>query len=377
MDYGIYDGLPLGDVPSKIWDRWLSDPAWCPEGGESHLDLDRRVRAACEELWEEAGATDVVVVSHVSPIKAAVAWALGVGVEATWRMHLDTASICSRRAGPQRLLAGQLQRDGPPPLPRCRPDLLRWLVMDLSLPPIGIWTGALDTVALSQSQELACELEELGYGAIWLPEVAGRDVMFHMGMLLAATERLVMATGIASIWARDAVTMTGGVKGLTEAFPERVVLGLGVSHHTLVEDLRGHTYAKPLSAMRTYLDAMDNSPYVGKRPSTPVRRVLAALGPKMIALAAEKTDGAHNYLVPPEHTATAREALGSGPLLCPEQAVVVETDPARAREIGRYPHQDLRAPAQLPEQPAPAGLRRRRFRRRRQRPADRHHRGVG
>ena len=207
--------------------------------------------------------------------------------------------------------------------------------MDLSLPPIGIWTGALDTVALSQSQELACELEELGYGAIWLPEVAGRDVMFHMGMLLAATERLVMATGIASIWARDAVTMTGGVKGLTEAFPERVVLGLGVSHHTLVEDLRGHTYAKPLSAMRTYLDAMDNSPYVAQRPTTPVRRVLAALGPKMIALAAEKTDGAHNYLVPPEHTATAREILGSGPLLCPEQAVVVESDPARAREIGR------------------------------------------
>lgn len=207
--------------------------------------------------------------------------------------------------------------------------------MDFSLPPIGIWTGALDNVGLSQSQELACELEELGYGAIWLPEVAGRDVMFHMGMLLAATERLVMATGIASIWARDAVTMTGGVKGLTEAFPERVLLGLGVSHHTLVEGLRGHSYGKPLSAMRTYLDAMDESPYIAQRPTTPVRRVLAALGPKMIRLAAEKTDGAHNYLVPPEHTATAREILGSGPLLCPEQAVVVETDPARAREIAR------------------------------------------
>lgn len=207
--------------------------------------------------------------------------------------------------------------------------------MDLSLPPVGIWTGALDNVALSQSQELACELEELGYGAIWLPEVAGRDVMVHMGMLLAATERLVMATGIANIWARDAVTMTGGVKGLTEAFPERVLLGLGVSHRPLVEGLRGHTYGKPLSAMRTYLDAMDASPYVAQRPTTPVRRVLAALGPKMLALAAEKTDGAHNYLVPPEHTATARQILGSGPLLCPEQAVVVETDPTRAREIGR------------------------------------------
>lgn len=103
MDYGIYDGMPLGDVPSGIWDRWLGDPAWGPEGGESHLDLDRRVRSACDELWDAAAAGDVVVVSHVSPIKAAVAWALGVGVEATWRMHLDTASICRvgrGRSGP-------------------------------------------------------------------------------------------------------------------------------------------------------------------------------------------------------------------------------------------------------------------------------------
>lgn len=207
--------------------------------------------------------------------------------------------------------------------------------MSFALPPVGIWTGTLDTVPLSHSQELAAELEELGYGAIWLPEVAGRDVMLHMGMLLTATEHLVAATGIANIWGRDAVTMTGGVKGLTEAFPERVLLGLGVSHHTLVDDLRGHHYGKPLSAMRSYLDAMDNSPYTAQRPATPVRRVLAALGPKMLALAAERADGAHTYLVPPEHTALAREALGAGPLLCAEQAVVVETDAERARAIGR------------------------------------------
>lgn len=207
--------------------------------------------------------------------------------------------------------------------------------MDFTLPPIGIWTGALDVVPLARSQELAAELEELGYGAIWLPEVAGRDVMFHLGMLLSATKRLVGATGIASIWARDAVTMTGGIKGLTEAFPERVVLGLGVSHQPLVEGLRGHSYEKPLAAMRTYLGAMDASPYQAQRPSTPVHRVLAALGPKMLALAAEKADGAHNYLVPPEHTERARAALGAGPLLCPEQAVLLETDPAKARQIGR------------------------------------------
>src|ERR1700722_6961101 len=163
----------------------------------------------------------------------------------------------------------------------------------LQLAPIGIWTGALDVVPAAEAQELAAELEELGYGAIWLPEVAGRDVMVHLALLLSVTRKLVGATGIASIWARDAVTMTGGVKGLTEAFPERVLIGLGVSHHTLVEGLRGHQYEKPLAAMRAYLEAMDAAPYTAFRPSTPVHRVLAALGPKMLALSAEKTDGAH------------------------------------------------------------------------------------
>ncbi|MGH9054823.1 MAG: LLM class F420-dependent oxidoreductase [Acidimicrobiales bacterium] len=205
----------------------------------------------------------------------------------------------------------------------------------LHLAPIGIWTGTLDLVPAAKSQELAAELESLGYGAVWLPEVAGRDVIAHLALLLSATTRLVGATGIASIWARDAVTMTGGVKGLTEAFPERVLLGLGVSHHTLVEGLRGHTYQKPLEAMGAYLDAMDAAPYTAFRPATPVHRVLAALGPKMLSLSAARTDGAHTYLVTPEHTQQARETLGNGPLLCVEQAVVLENDPERARKIGR------------------------------------------
>jgi probable F420-dependent oxidoreductase len=190
-------------------------------------------------------------------------------------------------------------------------------------------------VPAAQSQELAAELEQLGYGAIWVPEVAGRDVMLHLALLLSATERLVGATGIANIWARDAVTMTGGVKGLSEAFPERVLLGLGVSHDHLVSGLRGHQYERPLAAMRTYLDAMDASPYTAFRPTTPIRRVLGALGPRMLALSAEKADGAHTYLVPPEHTEQARKQLGGGPLLCVEQAVLLETDPDRARQIGR------------------------------------------
>jgi probable F420-dependent oxidoreductase len=205
----------------------------------------------------------------------------------------------------------------------------------LSLAPIGVWTGALDMVPAARAQELANELQQLGYGAIWVPEVAGRDVMLHLGLLLGATRHLVGATGIASIWARDALTMTGGVKGLTEAFPGRVLLGLGVSHDHLVSGLRGHQYERPLAAMSRYLDAMDASPYTAFRPTTPVHRVLAALGPRMLALSAEKTDGALTYLVPPEHTEQARKQLGGGPLLCVEQAVLLETDPGRAREISR------------------------------------------
>jgi probable F420-dependent oxidoreductase len=212
------------------------------------------------------------------------------------------------------------------------------------LPVLGIWTEALDAVGISEAQELAVEIEELGYGALWIPEVAGRDVMFSLGMLLAATQDLIGATGIASIWARDAVTMTGGVKALTEAFADRVVLGLGVSHHTLVQDLRGHTYDRPLAAMRAYLAAMDAAPYTAKRPTTPVRRLLAALGPKMLALSAQETSGALTYFVTPEHTATARGVIGDA-LLCVEQAVILESDPARAREIGRaYAHVYVRLP---------------------------------
>ena len=205
----------------------------------------------------------------------------------------------------------------------------------LRLSTVGVWTGALDVVPAGRARELAAELEELGYGAVWIPEVAGRDVFVHLALLLSATSRLVGATGIANIWGRDAVTMVGAAKGLAEAFPERALIGLGVSHKNLVEGLRGHDYDKPLSAMRTYLERMDASPYTALRPTTPMRRVLAALGPKMLQLASERTDGAHPYFVPPEHTATARQTLGAGPLLCPEQAVLLETDPAAAREIGR------------------------------------------
>jgi probable F420-dependent oxidoreductase len=200
---------------------------------------------------------------------------------------------------------------------------------------VGIWTGSFDVPPMAEARELAAEVESLGYSAVWIPEVAGRDPLVLSALLLASTTRLVMATGIASIWARDAVAMVEGHRTLTEAFPERFLLGLGVSHHTIVQGVRGHQYDKPLQAMAAYLDAMEKSPFTGQRPTTPPRVVLAALRPRMLALAGERTDGAHPYFVPAEHTALAREALGPQSLLCPEQAVLLETDPARAREIGR------------------------------------------
>jgi probable F420-dependent oxidoreductase len=157
----------------------------------------------------------------------------------------------------------------------------------------------------------------------------------HAALLLGGTSRIAVGTGIAQIFGRDAMTMTGGWKTVSDAFPGRFVLGLGVSHQPMIEGLRHQTYGPPLTAMREYLDRMDGALYIAAEPTVPPTRVLAALGPKMLALAAERADGAHPYNVPPEHTARAREILGPEELLAPEQAVVLETDPGEARRIGR------------------------------------------
>jgi len=200
---------------------------------------------------------------------------------------------------------------------------------------IGIWTVALDGVPSSLAKEHVAELDVLGYGAVWIPEAVGREVLTASALLLSASDRIVVATGIANIWARDPMAMAGGLKTLTEAFPGRFLLGMGVSHQVAVEFLRGQTYDKPLTRMRAYLDAMDSALFMAAEPTQPAQRMLAALGPRMLELAAERTAGAHTYFVPVEHTVTARAALGDGELLCVEQAVVVETDPTTARAIGR------------------------------------------
>jgi probable F420-dependent oxidoreductase len=145
---------------------------------------------------------------------------------------------------------------------------------------------------------------------------------------------MVVATGIANLWARDATAMVNAQRTLTEGFPERFLLGIGVSHTPTVAH-RGHTLASPVQATRDYLEAMDAARYLGAAPAAPLHRVLAALGPRMLALAAELTEGAHTYTVPVEHTEQARQRLGPAPLLIPEQKVVLVSDPADARRIGR------------------------------------------
>lgn len=200
---------------------------------------------------------------------------------------------------------------------------------------LGVWSFQLERMAVGDAQRTVAAIEDLGYGAVWIPEsVTSREVLSHAALLLMGAQRVAICTGIANIWARDPWAMANGARTLADAFPDRFVLGIGVSHEPAVRR-RGGTYERPLERMREYLDAMDGAKSTAPETSRPAPRVLAALGPRMLRLAAERTAGAHPYFVPPEHTAVAREHLGQGPLLAVEQAVVFERDAATAREIGR------------------------------------------
>jgi probable F420-dependent oxidoreductase len=199
---------------------------------------------------------------------------------------------------------------------------------------VGLWTRQLDIQPTDQLRTTVAELEELGWRSLWAWEVFGREALTNAGLLLCATQRLVIGTGIATIWARDPVAMAAAQRTLAEAYPGRFVLGIGVSHAPIV-DARGHRYERPLERMRAYLDAMDAAPWQGPPLREEPARVLAALGPRMLELAAERSAGALTYHAAPEATAWARSILGSGPLLAVEQAVLVEQDPAEARRIGR------------------------------------------
>jgi probable F420-dependent oxidoreductase len=179
-----------------------------------------------------------------------------------------------------------------------------------------------ESVPPAQSGEIAHELDSLGYGALWVPEAWGREAFTSAGLLLQGTSRMVIATGIANIWGRDAVSASNAAKTLNAAYDDRFVLGLGVSHQPLVERLRGHTYDSPLRAMREYLSAMDTAPMFAPEGEQRYARVIAALGPTMLELGAALCDGVHPYLVTPEHTAVARAAVGDK-FVGVEQAVVL------------------------------------------------------
>ncbi|MEY2996098.1 MAG: hypothetical protein RLZZ39_923 [Actinomycetota bacterium] len=204
-----------------------------------------------------------------------------------------------------------------------------------SLGKLGLWTFQLDMQPMREAQKHVARLEELGFRTVWVPEAVGREPFASTSLLLSATDRMILATGIASLHARSPMTMQAGWKTVTEAFPDRFLLGIGVSHQPAVEGFHGGTYDKPLSTMKKYLDAMDNGFFFAAQPSTPPARALAALGPKMLQLAAERSLGAHPYFVPVEHTTVAREALGPDALLAPEQAVVFSTDADEARAVAR------------------------------------------
>lgn len=178
-------------------------------------------------------------------------------------------------------------------------------------------------------------IEALGYGAVWIGEShANREIFAHAATLLGCTDRIVVATGVAGIWSRDPSASANGAAALAEAFPGRFVLTLGVSHPPIVSR-RGHVYGRPYSAMVEHLDGMAATRYAAPAPAEPAPLLLGALHPRMLRLAAERTDGAHPYLVTPEHTERARAILGPGKILAPEQGVVLRDDPAAARAAAR------------------------------------------
>lgn len=202
------------------------------------------------------------------------------------------------------------------------------------IPRLGIWTW-LDSYSYGECIEFAQSAERLGYGAVWIPEAVGRDPFVTLSVLAGETDNLYLATGIANLYARDAMSMKAARNSLDELSGGRLILGIGVSHAEMVGGLRQHDYGKPLSTMRSYLEGMEAAMYAGPAPEKQGMLVLAALRQKMLGLAGTQADGAHPYFVTPEHTARAREILGPEKFLAPEQKVLLESDASTAREIAR------------------------------------------
>lgn len=204
----------------------------------------------------------------------------------------------------------------------------------MELGKLGVWCST-NMMTAEQLAQLAQSTERLGYSALWYPESVGHESFATGSFLLSQTQSLIIATGIANIYARDATTAKLGQHTLAKFYGGRFLLGLGVSHIPMVEGTRGHTYGKPVATMRAYLDGMDKAapvaPQVEQEPPT----VLAALAPNMTRLGGERTAGIHPYNVTPEHTAWARELIGPKPWICTEQMVLLCDQPSKAREVAR------------------------------------------
>jgi probable F420-dependent oxidoreductase len=197
---------------------------------------------------------------------------------------------------------------------------------------LGVFSGSLASQPAAVQRDVAVEIEGLGYGTLWYGEGVAREAFAQGAIFLSATSRLVVASGIANIWARDPMAMAAGARSLFEAWPGRFILGLGVSHAPMVA-ARGHDYERPVSAMRAYLDAMSAAQWRG--PDTPMPPiVLAALGPRMVAVAADRTAGAYPYFTTVEHVQQVRQQLGPDLFLAADLPVVLSTDLAEARAIG-------------------------------------------
>lgn len=200
----------------------------------------------------------------------------------------------------------------------------------MELAGVGIWSSQLRYGDPAESVDAAAELDELGFKALWIPEVGG-PVFDAVERLLAATQHTIIATGILNLWMHAASDVAERCAALTVEHGDRFLLGIGVSHAPLIDVGEPGRYRKPLAATVAFLDGLDAAP----RPVSPDKRVLAALGPKMLTLSATRARGAHPYLVTPEHTASARSILGAGPLLLPEQTVILTDDAEEARRIGK------------------------------------------
>ena len=194
---------------------------------------------------------------------------------------------------------------------------------------VGVWSPHLRYGDPTQSAEAAAELEELGFTALWIPDVGG-PVLDSVAHLLESTTHTVIATGILNLWMHEPSDVAGSYASLTKTHVERFLLGIGCSHAPLIDFKEPGRYRKPLAATRSFLDALDAAEQL-----VPVQnRVLGALGPKMLELSAARAHGAHPYLGTPDDTRQAREVLGDGPLQLPEQTVLLTEDRDEARAIG-------------------------------------------